>query len=112
VIDIHPDRAAMVVLTDAASPGWVAEIDRQRTPIARVDGAFRGVAVDPSARRVVFRYLPGFTAVGAIGAVAATLILVGWVLRVRRRDARSRILGGTLLPPGVSPGHEPGDGDG
>jgi hypothetical protein len=112
VIDIHPDRAAMVVLTDAASPGWVAEIDGQRTPIARVDGAFRGVAVDPSARRVVFRYLPGFTAVGAIGAVAATLILVGWVLRVRRRDARSRILGGTLLPPGVSPGHEPGDGDG
>jgi hypothetical protein len=77
-VDVHPDRAAILVLTDAWSPGWIAEIDGRAVPIAVVDGAFRGVAVDAASRQVVFRYRPGFTVVGLLGAVLGLVLTAAW----------------------------------
>ena len=83
-VDIEPTKPGVLVLTDAWSPGWIAEVDGRPAPIAQVDGAFRGVAVDAGSRRVVFRYAPGFTAVGAIGAAIGLVLLVAWAWWVGR----------------------------
>jgi hypothetical protein len=77
-VDIGPSKPGVLVLTDAWSPGWVADVDGRPATIAQVDGAFRGVAVDAGSRRVTFRYEPGFTAVGAIGATVGLVALLTW----------------------------------
>ena len=68
------------------APGWVAKRDGTPVPIATVDAAFRGVAVDETTRRVVFAYRPTFT---YIGFAIAALSLVGsilWALWSRSRE--------------------------
>jgi hypothetical protein len=85
-IDVHPERAAVLVLTDAWSPGWTAEIDGRPAPIAAVDGAFRGLLVDASSRRIVFRYQPGFTALGLLAAGFGIVVVAVWVRRIGRSD--------------------------
>ena len=85
-VDVHADRAGVLILTDVMAPGWIAERDGTTVPIATVDATFRGVAVDASTRRVVFRYAPGFTYVGFALAGAALMLSVAWALVVRRRD--------------------------
>ena len=67
-IEVRADGPAVLVLTDVMAPGWIAERDGVRVPIATVDRAFRGVAVDGSTSRVVFWYGPRFTVVGFLGA--------------------------------------------
>ena len=89
-VDIAPTSPGVLVLADAWSPGWVAEVDGRAAPIAQVDGAFRGVAVDAGSRRVVFRYAPGFTAVGAIGAALGLVLLVAWTWWIGRRRPGDR----------------------
>ncbi len=89
-IDIQPTAPAVLVLTDVWSPGWVAKVDGRSVPIAQVDAAFRGIAVDPSSRQVTLRYEPGFTAIGLLGAIGGVVLLAGWgwwIGRAGRRDA-------------------------
>jgi hypothetical protein len=89
-LDVRANRPGVLVLTDVMAPGWTAERDGVATPIATVDGAFRGVAVDADTRRVVFRYAPGFTYAGvAVALLASLLVLVAIGLGVRS-DRRSR----------------------
>lgn len=99
VVKVAPDRPSLLVLTDAASPGWVAEVDGRPAPIATVDGAFRGVAIGPQARRVVFDYRPDFTAFGAMAAGLALVVLAGWALVERRRGRRPFGPSSTLSQP-------------
>ena len=82
-IDVLAERASILVLTDVMAPGWVAERDGVEVPIATVDGAFRGVGIEPSTRRVVFRYVPGLTYVGfgLAGMGLGLLLLTAWLLR-------------------------------
>ena len=77
----------LLVLTDTWAPGWQVTVDGRPMPIHRVDGALRGVVVEPGTHEVVFRYVPQFTYVGFLlallglgGTIAAALIL-----RVRDR---------------------------
>jgi hypothetical protein len=51
------DRA-LLATTDPYYPGWSAWIDGVRTPLIRVNYAFRGVVVPPGKHRVEFRYRP------------------------------------------------------
>jgi Protein of unknown function (DUF6044)/Bacterial membrane protein YfhO len=89
VVDVTPDRAGLLVLSDTMSPGWEASVDGRAVPIATVDGAFRGVAIGPEARRVVFAYRPQFTRLGAVGAGLALVVLGGWAFMERRRNQRT-----------------------
>jgi hypothetical protein len=77
----------VLVLTDTWAPGWEADRDGTRVPIATVDETFRGVAVDASTRTLVFSYRPGFTYVGFVVAALALLLtaVLGYVVR---RDLR------------------------
>lgn len=88
-LDVRADRPGVLILTDVMAPGWVAERDGVAVPIATVDETFRGVAVDPASRRVVFRYLPGFTYAGFGLACLAAVTLGGWAWWLRRRDGRA-----------------------
>jgi len=89
-IDVEASRSGVLVLTDVMAPGWVADVDGNRTPIAVVDSAFRGVPVDAGDHRVVFRYEPTFTYLGfalALASFVAILVLGGIVRWWDRRDA-------------------------
>jgi hypothetical protein len=98
-IDVRADRAAVLVLTDTWAPGWVADVDGVRTPIERVDEAFRGVAVTAGAHRIVFAYAPGFTYVGFLLAGLASLIALGCAAALRARD-RQGSAGGVVIASG------------
>jgi hypothetical protein len=87
VVEVLADRPGILVLTDVMAPGWIAERDGVPVPVATVDGTFRGVAVDPSTRSVVFRYVPLFTYAGFGLAAFALVLALAWALLVRRRDA-------------------------
>jgi Protein of unknown function (DUF6044) len=97
-IDVRTDGPAVLVLTDVAAPGWIAERDGAEVPIATVDRAFRGVAVDGSTSRVVFRYVPVFTYLGFVAAGVALLAALVWAWLVRRSDGRRATASSTLSP--------------
>jgi hypothetical protein len=88
-VDVHADRAGMLVLTDVMAPGWVAELDGRPVPIVTVDRTFRGVALAAGSHQVVFRYEPTFTYVGFALAALAALILAGWAAWSAWRERRS-----------------------
>jgi uncharacterized protein DUF6044 len=108
-VDVKAAGPAALVLTDVMAPGWIAERDGAPVPIATVDGAFRGVAVDPSTSRVVFRYIPLFTYVGFIVAVLALLATLAWAWLVRRSDGRHTTPSSTLSLAPAGPGDRPAE---
>ncbi|MFI5254346.1 MAG: DUF6044 family protein [Candidatus Limnocylindrales bacterium] len=90
-IDVSATRPGVLVFSDVWAPGWVADVDGTRTPISRVDEAFRGVAVGPTTHHVVFTYVPIFTYVGFVVAGCALALAAGVALVVRARDRRRPI---------------------
>jgi Protein of unknown function (DUF6044) len=107
-IGVAADGPAVLVLTDVMAPGWIAERDGVAVPIATVDGAFRGVAVDGSTSNVVFRYVPSFTYLGFMVAGLSLLAALVWAWLVRRGDGRPVERSSTLSPPPqTGPGGDP-----
>jgi hypothetical protein len=88
-IDVRVGRPGVLILTDVMAPGWIAERNGASASIETVDGTFRGVAVDRTTTRVVFRYVPTFTYAGFGIAALASLLGIGWAVVVRRQDHRS-----------------------
>jgi hypothetical protein len=69
----------LLVLTDAAYPGWQATVDGIPAAIYQANGLFRGVMVPAGVHEIVFRYEPLSVRRGvAISGVA----LAGWFLLV------------------------------
>jgi hypothetical protein len=84
-------QLALLVLTDAAYPGWTATLDGRPVPIHQADGLFRGVMVPPGESEVVFRFAPASLRLGARLSVAGTLlwlslVTAGTVRRAPRED--------------------------
>lgn len=52
------DAPALLMLTDAYYPGWIATVNDQPTPILRADILFRAVPVPAGDSAVVFEYRP------------------------------------------------------
>lgn len=82
---VNSPAAGIVVLADTFAPGWRAEVNGARAPVLKVNGLFRGVAVDAGENTVVFRYRPRDFYVGlAISLLtAAALALLGLVRALR-----------------------------
>jgi hypothetical protein len=76
----------VLVLTDTWAPGWQAEVDGEPATIHRVDGAFRGVVLEPGAHEVVFRYVPGFTYAGFALLLLALVVTGLVVVALHRRQ--------------------------
>ena len=80
-IEIEPERAAWLVLTDTFYPGWRATVDGSPVPILRANGLFRAIRVEAHDQHVVFQYRPAswraglavsLLSAGAIGGLAWT----------------------------------------
>jgi Bacterial membrane protein YfhO len=84
------NQPGWLVLTDTYYPGWKVRVDGQQGRILPADYIFRGVPLESGSHVVEFIYLPTSFALGvAISALTiAVLLLVGMVLRSRRRRVR------------------------
>lgn len=75
----------LLVLNDTWYPGWAATVDGKQHPIYRVNGVFRGVAIAPGNRCLVFEYRPGSFHLGivlsGIGLLAWGTLLIGFMHR-------------------------------
>ena len=87
--EVGCDSAGLLVLTDAAYPGWKADVDGRPAPILRADGCFRAVAVPAGSHRVTFRYRPlaFYVGCGISAAALLSLILLAWAGEPRRADS-------------------------
>lgn len=86
VFDVTAKRPAVLVMNQAAFPGWSVRVDGEPRPMLVADGALRAVAV-PTGRHVVeFRYRPPLLATGAAVSAAFWIgLTLATALRFRRR---------------------------
>jgi hypothetical protein len=72
-------RAGRLVVTDAAYPGWRAEVDGAEAPVLLAEGGMRAVEVGAGEHAVVLRYWPTGLAHGlALSALGLAASLVLW----------------------------------
>jgi len=87
---------ALVVVSEAWFPGWMATVDGRDVPVLKADGAFLGVAVGPGDHEISFSYDPpatvtlGRVVTGGTLAVSALLLVAGARQHRQRRRARRR----------------------
>ncbi len=77
-VEVGANRPALLVVLEAAEPGWRATVDGRPRAIERVSGTFLGVRVAPGERRVELWFEPRDLTWGAglslAGAAAAVLL--------------------------------------
>ncbi len=73
--DVSTPRAAILVVTDTWYPGWRAWVDGAESPVFRVNGLFKGVAVPAGAKRVEMRFDPWTFRVGAVISTVAVGVI-------------------------------------
>jgi hypothetical protein len=87
-------RPAILVLSDAAYPGWKVFVDGVEQPLYRANLAFRAVMLPGGAERVEFVYRPlsvllgGLISLGAWLCLAAVGVGAAWQRRARLGAAR------------------------
>lgn len=97
IIRFHAATASdtVVVLSEIAYPGWVAEIDGQATDLLTVDHTFRAVVVPAGKHAVTLRYDSPATRYGLlITGATSVLTLAGWLAAVwftRHRPHRQQM---------------------
>ncbi len=67
------DAAGYLVLTDAAYPGWAAEVDGRPVPIQRANLYFRAVPLGAGEHQVTFRFQPASIRLGLATSLASWL---------------------------------------
>lgn len=65
---------SLFVLADTFYPGWSAQVDREDTPIYKVNAFFRGVFVPPGKHTIEFRYAPASFFGGVLAAAVVILV--------------------------------------
>lgn len=88
-VDVDLARDAYLVVTDAWSPGWRAEVDGRPAEVPRANVFFRAVAVPAGRHRVVMRYRPPAALAGAALSGLAWLACAAGLARggIARRPA-------------------------
>jgi|GEM_PF-1231986 len=80
-IRVEATAPGVLVLADAFHPGWRAEVNGNPTQIFPVNGGLRGIAVQPGAQEIVFRYHPGWlwpgTVITALAVLGLGVVAVG-----------------------------------
>ena len=102
VVETSSDGPGLLVLRDAAVPGWRATVDGAPAEIRTADHAFRGVEVPDGDAEVVLTYLPDGYILGrtlALAGLVAAAVLAAALGLLARRARRG-------------PGPGPGDGSG
>lgn len=87
VVRAQLERPGIVVLSDAFTSGWTAEVDGEPARVLHVNQAMRGAAVPAGAHEVVWRYaVPGLAAGVAVTLAAWVLLFAGAVVVWHRRS--------------------------
>lgn len=89
-LTVVSERAGLLVVSDTFYPGWIAEVNGDRSPILQVNGGFRGVQI-PSGRSTIHMvYRPRSLHIGsAISLVSLLTILVCQIGLNSKRTNRS-----------------------
>ena len=94
--DLDVDSPAWLVLLDRNAPGWTATKDGVPTTISTANALFRAVRVEPTSRRVEFRYWPsGFTTgltITLTTMAGAALALIAALYRAVRSGSREDVV--------------------
>jgi hypothetical protein len=73
---VHTTEPALLVLSDLLYPGWRARLDKQRVPLYKTNGIFRGVLVPAGEHIVTMRFFPRELSVG-LGLVGMLVWALG-----------------------------------
>ncbi|NLF64062.1 MAG: YfhO family protein [Chloroflexi bacterium] len=84
-LQVETDAPGLLLLTDAAYPGWRATLDGEPVTIYQADGLFRGVLLPAGSHEVTFTYEPASLRYGAALSLAALLV---WLLLLTAGRAR------------------------
>jgi uncharacterized membrane protein YfhO len=90
-VTVDATRPAMLVLSQAWSPGWEARIDGHVVPVVRADGLVQGVPVPAGSHRVELAYRapglrPGFlVGVGTLGSILLMAAVFSFRPTLRKR---------------------------
>jgi hypothetical protein len=85
VVEAWLDGHGVLVLLDAFTPGWLAEVDGRPAEVLRANGLFRGVRLGPGRHRVTFSYRPWAVKAGAAASGLGLACAAGLALLLRRR---------------------------
>jgi hypothetical protein len=91
LIHTNSDADTMLLLTDAAYPGWSAGVDGRETPIYTADGLFRAVFVPAGSHEVRFVFAPRSFEYGRLLSLVGLVLLTGlggylWLSRSKNRS--------------------------
>lgn len=88
-ISAQTDGDALLVIADAAYPGWQATVNGAPAPIATVNGMFRGVFLPAGSHTVELTFHQGGLRTGAASSALGAAVLLGiglWTWRDRRAE--------------------------
>lgn len=91
-MDVTARQRGVVVLAEAAYPGWRAAVDGQPVDIVRLNYLFQGVLVNPGRHQILFEYRPPFFLLFAMISICTFLLIpVIWIIRqkVLNKNRRS-----------------------
>ncbi len=85
-IEYRADTSGILTVTDSYLEGWHAELNGQKVPVLRVDGAFRGVRIEkPGIYNVHFWYRPVYWNLSLVMAcLGLVLVTVGSFLSYQK----------------------------
>jgi len=91
---VEPPRVqptgGLLVLLDAYHAGWRAYSEEAELPVVRVNGMFRGVALEPGVRVVTFAFEPwGKDTLPLVSSAVALILLIMLLVSVRPAPALS-----------------------
>ncbi len=75
-LSVTTSAPGLLVLSEVATPGWVASIDGKETPILRTNYLFRGIPIPAGAHTISLRYSPPFLAAGLLITEVTVLSIV------------------------------------
>lgn len=76
VIQAATSAPALLILSDAAYPGWTAAIDGQETPILTANAMFRALLLPPGNHQITFHFRPATYLLGRWLSLLSWLILL------------------------------------
>lgn len=82
-LKVRTSTPAMLVLSEVWYPGWSVKLNGNPARLLRVDGALRGVFVEPGEWQVEFSYRPAHFYPALAAGIGSLLLMVGLAWRVR-----------------------------
>lgn len=87
VMNTDIQKSGIIVLQQAYYPGWDVYVDNNKSEILLVDGVFMGVALEPGAHEINFRFRPKDFFVGAVISLGYLCIMIFVFLKWKKKKS-------------------------